>query len=142
MVLEHEIISSRANTISYLIPTLPALLFAKHRPPLLSSQLSVYQSAVDAGTAISTAASLADGIFLGFLFTSTALTLSLVLSKGGDLVRTGKMTQGDLTSYATYTFLLGAGAAGVAKARGEFKDGVEASGDVWRAIDGGGEGGV
>ncbi|GMH58528.1 hypothetical protein TrRE_jg4384, partial [Triparma retinervis] len=104
-----------------------------------ASELAVYRSSVDACTAVATSQSLADGVFLGFLFTATALTLSTVLSKGGALVREGRMTQGDLTSYATYTFLLGAGAAGVTKARGEFKDGVAASGAVWRAIDEGGE---
>ena len=45
------------------------------------------------------------------------------------------MTPGELTSYATYTFLLGAGAAGVAKGRGEWRDGIIASEEVWKIID-------
>ena len=49
------------------------------------------------------------------MFSATGFVLGGVMRAGGKLCKEGKLTPGQLTSYATYTALLGAGAAGVAK---------------------------
>ena len=51
--------------------------------------------------------SLANGFFMGFIFIASSGALFMVFNAGGKAVAKGKMTAGDLTSFATYTFLLG-----------------------------------
>jgi len=68
--------------------------------------------------------SIADGLFMGGIFASTAAALLGVFYMGGKLVSAGSMTSGSLTSFATYSFLLGAGTSGLFKATGEISSGI------------------
>ena len=123
-----------------------------------SVEREAYASLMSEATRLSRKSAVADGVFLGSMFTSTAMVLAGVMSAGGRLCREGKLTPGQvsrsfvrserrtqssntilslaqLTSYATYTFLFGAGAAGVAKAMSEFGAGVDAAVEVYGLID-------
>jgi ABC-type multidrug transport system fused ATPase/permease subunit len=64
--------------------------------------------------------SLLEGMFMGGLFLSTSVALWSVFAVGGRAVQQGKMSQGNLTSFATYSFLLGMGTSGLFKAMGEW----------------------
>ncbi|GMH63769.1 hypothetical protein TrST_g12044 [Triparma strigata] len=86
-------------------------------------------------TKLSKKTSIAEGLFLGTMFSATGFVLGGVMRAGGKLCKEGKLTPGQLTSYATYTALLGAGAAGVAKAMSEFGAGVDAAVKIYGLID-------
>ena len=62
---------------------------------------------------------LQSGLFMGFLFAASASSLLLVVERGGRSVAQGRMTSGQLTSFATYSFLLGLGTSGVVRGLGE-----------------------
>ncbi|CAB9513775.1 Cyclolysin secretion/processing ATP-binding protein CyaB [Seminavis robusta] len=62
---------------------------------------------------------LANGAFMGFTFSATSSALFLVVHLGGRAVAQHKMTSGQLTSFATYSFLLGLAASGIVKSLGE-----------------------
>ncbi len=80
--------------------------------------------------------SLANGFFMGFIFIASSGALFMVFNAGGKAVAKGKMTAGDLTSFATYTFLLGLGTSGVFKAMSEMAQGMVSAARVYRLIDG------
>lgn len=77
------------------------------------------------------------GFFLGGIFACTAAALSAVIYKGGREVSEGKMTAGNLTSFASYTFMLGMGTSGMSKALGEWKGKMVSASRVLDLIDGG-----
>jgi ABC-type multidrug transport system fused ATPase/permease subunit len=68
--------------------------------------------------------SLANGMFMGFIFAASNGALFLVFNSGGKAVASGRMTSGELTSFATYTFLLGLGTSGIIKAMTEISQGM------------------
>eukprot|EP00978_Attheya_sp_CCMP212_P036880 scaffold170325_cov50-Attheya_sp.AAC.1 len=68
--------------------------------------------------------SVANGIFMGFIFAASNGALFLVFNSGGRAVASGRMTSGELTSFATYTFLLGLGTSGIIKALTEISQGM------------------
>ena len=78
----------------------------------------------------------AKGIFMGFTFAATGGALYMVFSSGGQAVASGRMTSGELTSFATYSFLLGLGTSGVFKALGERTQGIVSADRVYRLMDG------
>jgi len=80
--------------------------------------------------------SVANGAFMGFIFIASSGALFMVFNAGGKAVARGKMTAGDLTSFATYTFLLGLGTSGVFKALSEMAQGMVSAARVYRLIDG------
>lgn len=80
--------------------------------------------------------SVANGAFMGFIFIASSGALFMVFNAGGKSVARGKMTAGDLTSFATYTFLLGLGTSGVFKALSELAQGMVSAARVYRLIDG------
>ena len=78
--------------------------------------------------------SLANGSFMGFIFAASSGALFLVFHQGGRAVAAGTMTAGDLTSFATYTFLLGLGTSGVLKALSEMSQGMIAAERVYQLM--------
>lgn len=78
--------------------------------------------------------SLANGAFMGFIFAASSGALFLVFNTGGKAVAAGRMTAGDLTSFATYTFLLGLGTSGIFKALSEMTQGMVSAERVYRLI--------
>lgn len=78
--------------------------------------------------------SLANGAFMGFMFASSSGALFMVFNAGGKAVAAGRMTPGELTSFATYTFLLGLGTSGIFKAMGELTQGLVSAARVYRLI--------
>lgn len=82
------------------------------------------------------AVSLAKGTFMGFMFAASSGALFLVFQTGGKAVSAGRMTSGQLTSFATYTFLLGLGTSGIMKASSEMAQGIVCAGRMYSLIDG------
>jgi ATP-binding cassette subfamily B protein len=78
----------------------------------------------------------AKGIFMGFTFAATGGALYMVFNAGGKAVANGRMTSGELTSFATYSFLLGLGTSGVFKAMGESTQGLVSADRVYCLMDG------
>jgi len=78
--------------------------------------------------------SLANGAFMGFIFAASSGALFMVFNAGGKAVAAGRMTAGDLTSFATYTFLLGLGTSGIFKALSEISQGMVCAERVYRLI--------
>ena len=81
----------------------------------------------------------AKGTFMGFMFAASGSALYMVFSSGGKAVADGRMTSGELTSFATYSFLLGLGTSGVFKALGEATQGLVCADRVYKLMDGVGE---
>jgi ABC-type multidrug transport system fused ATPase/permease subunit len=82
------------------------------------------------------AVSLAKGTFMGFMFAASSGALFLVFQTGGKAVLAGRMTSGQLTSFATYTFLLGLGTSGIMKASSEMAQGIVCAGRMYGLMDG------
>ena len=78
----------------------------------------------------------AKGVFMGFMFAASGSALYMVFSSGGKAVADGRMTSGELTSFATYSFLLGLGTSGVFKALGESTQGLVSADRVYNLMDG------
>ena len=79
--------------------------------------------------------SLANGAFMGFIFVASSGALFMVFNAGGKAVAGGHMTAGDLTSFATYSFLLGLGTSGVLKALSEMSQGMVSAERVYCLMD-------
>lgn len=77
----------------------------------------------------------AKGTFMGFMFAASGSALYMVFDSGGRAVAEGRMTSGELTSFATYTFLLGLGTSGVFKALGELTRGWVSAERVYGLMD-------
>jgi len=78
----------------------------------------------------------ARGTFMGFMFASAGGALYAVFNAGGKAVADGRMTSGQLTSFATYSFLLGLGTSGVFKALGESTEGLVCGDRIYKLMDG------
>jgi ABC-type multidrug transport system fused ATPase/permease subunit len=72
---------------------------------------------------------------MGFMFAATGGALYMVFNAGGRDIAAGRMTSGELTSFATYSFLLGLGTSGVFKALGEASQGLVCADRVYRLMD-------
>jgi ABC-type multidrug transport system fused ATPase/permease subunit len=80
-------------------------------------------------------ASLQSGMLMGFIFIASSGALLMVVNVGGKSVAAGKMSSGQLTSFATYSFLLGLGTSGIVKAMGEFVQGMVSAERFYRLVD-------
>jgi ABC-type multidrug transport system fused ATPase/permease subunit len=80
-------------------------------------------------------ASLAKGIFMGFMFSASSAALVMVFHAGGKDVSKGKLTHGELKSFATYTFMLGLGTSGVMKGIGKIMQGMVCADRVYNLLD-------
>lgn len=78
----------------------------------------------------------AKGTFMGFMFAATGGALYCVFNAGGRAVAEGRMTSGELTSFATYSFLLGLGTSGIFKALGESTQGLVSADRIYQLVDG------
>mmetsp|Transcript_24363 Transcript_24363/g.41693 ORF Transcript_24363/g.41693 Transcript_24363/m.41693 type:complete len:612 (-) Transcript_24363:1787-3622(-) len=78
----------------------------------------------------------AKGTFMGFMFAASGGALYAVFNAGGKAVANGRMTSGALTSFATYSFLLGLGTSGIFKALGESTQGLVSADRVYKLMDG------
>lgn len=85
-------------------------------------------------------ASLAKGVFMGFMFSASSAALILVFHAGGKDVAKGKLTHGELKSFATYSFMLGLGTSGVMKGIGKIMQGMVCADRIYRLLDGDGNG--
>jgi len=99
-------------------------------------EVEQYAALQDECVSLGRMVSLANGFFMGFIFIASSGALFMVFNAGGKAVAKGKMTAGDLTSFATYTFLLGLGTSGVFKAMSEMAQGMVSAARVYRLIDG------
>ena len=59
------------------------------------------------------------GGYMGFLFIASATSLLGVVHKGQTSIAQGRITSGELTQFATFSFLLGLGTSGLVKAASE-----------------------
>lgn len=69
-------------------------------------------------------ASFAKGLFMGFMFSSSSSALVMLFHIGGRNVASGRMTFGELKTFATYTFMLGLGTSGLMKGLGQMMQGM------------------
>jgi ABC-type multidrug transport system fused ATPase/permease subunit len=76
------------------------------------------------------------GVLMGFLFSASASALLLIVQMGGHKVRAGVLTGGQLTSFATYTFLLGLGTSSIVKSIAELMQGLVAADRYYRLVNG------
>ena len=81
-------------------------------------------------------ASLAKGLFMGFMFSASSAALVMVFHAGGKDVAKGRLTHGELKSFATYTFMLGLGTSGVMKGLGKIIQGMVCADRVYALLDG------
>jgi ABC-type multidrug transport system fused ATPase/permease subunit len=91
------------------------------------SELTEYAHRNALASAVSRQVALQQGIFMGTLFMASASALLLVVQLGAKSVAQGRMTHGQLTSFATYSFLLGLGTSGVVAAMNEMTQGMVAA---------------
>lgn len=82
-------------------------------------EVEEYERMQDVCKSIGRKESLANGAFMGFTFSATSSALFMVVHLGGRAVAAKRMTSGQLTSFATYSFLLGLAASGIVKSLGE-----------------------
>jgi ATP-binding cassette subfamily B protein len=87
-------------------------------------EMMKYQQMQNDAKVYSHKASLAKGLFMGFMFSSSSFALVLLFRVGGRSVRSGKMTFGELKTFATYTFMLGLGTSGLMKGLGQIVQGM------------------
>lgn len=75
-----------------------------------------------------------DGMFMGFLFAASSSALLMVVNVGGASVARGKMSSGQLTSFATYTFLLGLGTSGLMRGWNELSQSMVAAERYYKLV--------
>jgi len=81
-------------------------------------------------------ASWAKGVNMGFMFSASSAALVMVFHSGGKDVAKGKLTHGELKSFATYSFMLGLGTSGVMKGIGKIMQGMVCADRVYNLLDG------
>ena len=84
-----------------------------------ADEVKSYQKMQEECKAIGRKESLANGAFMGFTFSATSSALFMVVHLGGRAVAAKRMTSGQLTSFATYSFLLGLASSGIVKSLSE-----------------------
>jgi len=84
-----------------------------------ADEVKNYQAMQEECKSIGRKESLANGAFMGFTFSATSSALFTVVHLGGRAVAAKRMTSGQLTSFATYSFLLGLASSGIVKALSE-----------------------
>jgi len=87
-------------------------------------EIDQYTKMQSTGLQLSRRASLAKGLFMGFMFSSSSSALVCLFHIGGKSVASGKMTFGELKTFAAYTFMLGLGTSGLMKGVGQIIQGL------------------
>lgn len=72
---------------------------------------------------------------MGFMFSASSAALVMVFHVGGKDVAEGKLTHGELKSFATYSFMLGLGTSGVMKGIGKMMQGMVCADRVYKLLD-------
>lgn len=98
-------------------------------------EIEEYEKLLRESTNATRKVDLAEGLFMGGIFGCTSAAVLGVVSAGARSVRRGEMTNGGLTSFATYSFLLGMGVSGLTKAMGDLRQGLQAARRVYDIID-------
>jgi ABC-type multidrug transport system fused ATPase/permease subunit len=80
-----------------------------------NDEVETFSNLMDIQTSLGSRSSLVKGLFMGFMFVVSSSALVTIFHIGGSDVAKGKMTHGELKSFATYTFLLGLGTSGLLK---------------------------
>ena len=80
-------------------------------------------------------ASWAKGVNMGFMFSASSAALVMIFHAGGKDVAQGKLTHGELKSFATYSFMLGLGTSGVMKGLGKIMQGMVCADRVYNLLD-------
>lgn len=99
-------------------------------------EVEEYKKMQDECTAIGRKESLANGAFMGFTFSATSSALFMVVHLGGRAVAAKRMSSGQLTSFATYSFLLGLAASGIVKGMGEMYQSMIGAQRVYKLVHG------
>jgi ABC-type multidrug transport system fused ATPase/permease subunit len=94
-----------------------------------------YEEMQDESLRLARAASIQSGAFMGFLFAASSGALLAVVNVGGQSVAQGRMTSGQLTSFATYSFLLGLGTSGIVRAANELTQSMVSAERYYRLTD-------
>lgn len=100
-----------------------------------ADEVDSYNALLQENVKVSNQACRQMGFFMGFLFAASSSALFVVMHVGGQAVGRGRMTSGQLTSFATYSFLLGLGTSGVIKAITEFWQGLVSAQRVYDVLD-------
>lgn len=100
-----------------------------------AEEVQQYSDMQEEGLRLGRSASIQNGMLMGFIFVASSGALLVVVNVGGKSVAAGKMSSGQLTSFATYSFLLGLGTSGIVKAMGEFLQGIVAAERFYRLVD-------
>jgi len=98
-------------------------------------EVNRYAELQDESLRLARRGSLQNGMFMGFIFAASSGALLLVVNAGGKSVAAGRMTSGQLTSFATYSFLLGLGTSGVVKGLSEFMQGMVSATRLYHLIE-------
>lgn len=88
------------------------------------SEIETYRQMQQEVVACGKRASWAKGMFMGFMFSASSAALVAIFQVGGKDVANGRLTHGQLKSFATYTFMLGLGTSGVMKGMSAFLQGM------------------
>ncbi len=99
-------------------------------------EIEKYQDMQSNARTLSHKASLAKGFFMGFMFSSSSSALVLLFHMGGKSVADGRMTFGQLKTFATFTFMLGLGTSGLIKGLGQIVQGMVCAEKIYDLMDG------
>jgi ATP-binding cassette subfamily B protein len=88
-------------------------------------EIASYSRMQDEYVELGKKAAFANGLSMGTMFTLSTSALCGILLTGGKAVEAKRMTHGQLVSFGSYSFMLALGSAGVAKAMGEYMQGVQ-----------------
>jgi len=99
-----------------------------------ADEVKTFHQLCDQSMSVSNKIAWVNGLFMGGIFAMTSATLLSVFYVGGKAVSRGDLTQGKLTSFVTYSFLLGVGTSGFFKSLGEIHHGMTSAERIYRVI--------
>jgi len=117
---QRELASSEASFVEERLTHIPLVKLSNREQHEVKSYQVLQQETVQVGRMVA----YFQGAFMGFLFCASSSALFLVVHLGGRSVAAGRLTSGQLTTFATYSFLLGLGTSGLVKAIGEIATGM------------------
>jgi ABC-type multidrug transport system fused ATPase/permease subunit len=89
---------------------------------------------VDQSSQLSTRIAFSEGAFMGGIFALTSATLLSAFYVGGKAVSRGELKQGSLTSFVSYSFLLGLGTSGFFKALMSINQGMISAKRIYNVL--------
>ena len=99
-----------------------------------NDEIDSYTKMQDESFALSRRCAMQEGMFMGFLFSAMSSGLLVVVNIGGKSVANKRMTSGELTSFATYSFLLGLGTSGLMRGLNELSQSMVAAERYYRLV--------